>query len=339
MGIINLVMNSDELQKKFEHIYETRIVPKIAPLEQERLKIKFKCLPWFILAAMTVIPVALVTMESLKIPVWLLILLLIVTVIFVFIGAYPIVSLLSKIKSELLTEILKLFGNFNRYTKTSGLISLAEIKSAGLFPCATDKYTDDDIAGTYKGLDVVISEVRLAHTVKVDKQRHSVTDFKGLIIKTTLNKPYQGKTLLFQKNDINQDEDFGAKFVSTLSNLGNFRERRILPDMQKVLLEDPRFNEIYEVYSNDQIESRYIITPTFMERLTNVRKIIQASDVHCYFEDKYMTLYLSTNRNFFEIGSVFSTLYDKARFQEVFEQLVSIFELIHYFKLDKKLGL
>ncbi len=40
------------------------------------------------------------------------------------------------------------------------------------------------------------------------------------------------------------------------------------PEM--VHLEDPRFDGVFTVYSTDQVEARYLLTPTFMERLADL---------------------------------------------------------------------
>lgn len=109
--------------------------------------------------------------------------------------------------------------------------------------------------------------------------------------------------------------------------------------LEEVILEDSEFNKSYAVFSNDQVEARYLITPTFMERLKKIREVFGAYDVHCVFEDNYITLFLETGRDFFEVGDINTTLCNKKNYEKTFRELVSIFNLIHYFKLDKKLGL
>ena len=45
-----------------------------------------------------------------------------------------------------------------------------------------------------------------------------------------------------------------------------------LPSKQKVLLEDPVFNENFTIFSDDQVEARYLLTTAFMERLLVFQK-------------------------------------------------------------------
>ena len=232
-------------------------------------------------------------------------------------------------------------------------------------------------------MDVVIVETELSHTVSTKKGNSSdsktIRDFNGLIIKVNLNKPYKGRTLLYQKA-IGQkgqkqaiksmlSEGLGEKDAEKIANsdIANvvtgvlaFTEKPILKhlnlsgeglsidlsseirvdrNLKKVTLEDPEFNEMYDMYSDDQVEARYIVTPTFMERLKNVREVIGGYHIHCMIENQYITLFIEIPQDFFEIGSLLRSINDKRIYEHIFIQLINIFNLIHYFKLDKKLGL
>jgi len=40
--------------------------------------------------------------------------------------------------------------------------------------------------------------------------------------------------------------------------------------MKRVGLVDPVFEKIFEAYGTDQVEARYLLTPTFMQRLVRL---------------------------------------------------------------------
>ena len=42
---------------------------------------------------------------------------------------------------------------------------------------------------------------------------------------------------------------------------------------EEVILEDTNFRKLNNVYSTDQIEARYLLTPSFMERIKSIGKI------------------------------------------------------------------
>jgi hypothetical protein len=45
-------------------------------------------------------------------------------------------------------------------------------------------------------------------------------------------------------------------------------------NLEKVKLESIDFENRFIVYSNDQVEARYILTPSFMERLVKLEKMM-----------------------------------------------------------------
>ena len=73
--------------------------------------------------------------------------------------------------------------------------------------------------------------------------------FKGLFFSADFNKHFHGRTLVRAGK--------AGLFSGIFGNL--------------VKLEDPRFNQQFRVYSSDQIEARYLLTPSLMERLMELR--------------------------------------------------------------------
>lgn len=76
--------------------------------------------------------------------------------------------------------------------------------------------------------------------------------FKGLYFEADFNKHFSGCTLV------------RAGKAGLLSGFSS----------SLVKLEDPRFNKFFTVYSNDQVEARYLLTPRMMERLVELRDSI-----------------------------------------------------------------
>lgn len=107
---------------------------------------------------------------------------------------------------------------------------------------------DDEIVGTYRGVPVRIVELRLG--AGSGDQRKNV--FDGLLVDLVLPRNLTGTTAV----------------VTDAGMLGNLEARWRSDTLQHVRLEDPRFEERYEVYSTDQIEARALLTPAFMERFT-----------------------------------------------------------------------
>ncbi len=103
----------------------------------------------------------------------------------------------------------------------------------------------------------------------------------------------------------------------------------------KLKLEDIRFAKRFNVYSKDEVEGRYLITPAFMERFNNLTTAFGTNKAKCsFFEDKVMFA-ISTNKNLFEVGNLFTSLKNPKNLQKFFDELNSILKMVEYFKLDE----
>ena len=373
-------MIEDQLHQKFEELYAKKLRPKIILLEHERISISNS-------ADKNVLMLILImSFAVFGFMIWekLYILVLCIPFAIMFVRKCSTANKKKsefrlKLKQQILMEILSLFGTF-MYCPNSDLITINEIRKTGLFPKCNHKRDDDKIIGKYKGMNIMIVETSLFHNeFLAGKSSEPVIDFNGLIIRTILNKPYKGKTILCQKEVSQKDKKqviksfilehaenaeqaeqmANSKIIDSLINTQIFLDKysldnvdvslplnntnkkiRVDGNLQKVTLEDLEFNQMYDIYSDDQVEARYILTPTFMERLKNIREVIGGFDVHCVVEDKFLTLFIQVPKNFFEVSNdITCSINNQKNYESIFIQLVSIFNLIHYFKLDKKLGL
>ncbi len=102
---------------------------------------------------------------------------------------------------------------------------------------------------------------------------------------------------------------------------------------EKVKLEDGQF----EVASEDDVEARYLITPTFLERLKNLQKVYgKKSSIKCaFFEDQIMFA-IRTKKDFFELGTLWAPMSDTKQIEEFYSEMTAIYDMIDYFKLNEK---
>ena len=96
---------------------------------------------------------------------------------------------------------------------------------------------------------------------------------------------------------------------------------------------------IYLQGSDDEVEARYLITPSFMERLNEMQVAFTADKVSCAFYKKYLFIALHTSKDLFSICSLFKKIDDPKQFFTMFEEILSIIKLIDHFKLNQKIGL
>ena len=106
--------------------------------------------------------------------------------------------------------------------------------------------------------------------------------------------------------------------------------------LDKIILEDPKFNKKYNAYSSDQVEGRYILTTAFIERFQNLQTAFKSKNIKCSFYDNKLMIAISTNKNLFEICNINKSFENTKDILEFYKQVSSIYQIIDYFKLDKK---
>lgn len=330
---------------EFHKFYKDKIEPLLGDLEVERADVQKKCKPLIaILIACFVTAVICIFILSSDFA-------CACGVISFFCGIlliWPVNSIYSKFRSKLkqnvISKILALYGNMY-FAGQKDIIKASDIRKMGLFPRFTSKGDDDIIIGIHKETNFVICETRLTHTEKRGKSTTTVTDFKGLIIKIQMNKNFTGKTVIGMKGYINKPDK-------------NF---------EKVELESVDFMKDRCVYSTDQVDARYILTTTFMERIKELGEVFYKDrngqtfskpistgisfvdnalasfldlnvGVSAAFIEGYAYLFVPTQEDFFEIP-VDKSLFNEELYYNICTELDSILGIVEYLHLDQKLGL
>ncbi len=168
----------------------------------------------------------------------------------------------------------------------------------------------------------------------------SITAFEGIIITLSMNKEFNGKTIL--------KKDFGT--------MGNWTKKKNI-DLERVRLEDPRFERFFEVYSSDQIEARYLLTPAFMDRLLQLIEVLRERDeesgalpkqvpseichyVECsFYDNKLLITIQSFLHDFFEVDSIFEPVDFVDETKKILEEMNLIFQIVDVLKLDSEIGI
>ena len=108
--------------------------------------------------------------------------------------------------------------------------------------------------------------------------------------------------------------------------------------MDDVKTEDVSFDKRFCVYSKDQVESRYLVTPSFMERMKNLETAFGTKKVKCSFYEDRLMFAMSSDKDLFELGSLYSYSLMK-HVNDFYNQINSIYDIIDHFKLYEKTGL
>ncbi len=227
-----------------------------------------------------------------------------------------------KIKAEVMPEFCKCLGDF-QWNPMFGVNSQL-FAQAGVIPRKYDKEESDDIfKGTYKDVSIEINEVcykdiRITYDSKGRLRREEYTLFDGVVAELGMNKNFKSHTVVASDSLLHGSPVSGLRHTT---------------------LEDVTFEKMFDVFTNDEVEARYLLTPTFMERLINVKKAFKCDKLSCAFYRDKLFISIDTRKDMFVLGSLTKPADDEKQFFQMFEEITSIIELIDQLKLDKKIGL
>lgn len=185
-------------------------------------------------------------------------------------------------KEKILPRLAQLFGDFQY--KAHGRIVMDEMRPSGLIPSHDTYVSEDFFEGCYKGVDIRFSEIRLTEEQGSGKNRRTVTKFKGLAVLLAMtNKKFLGHTIL-QRN---------------AGKIGQwFKEKST--NMKRANMVDPEFEKIFDAYTNDQVEARYLIDPLMIENLKALYEEYEGKTMSAAWYESKMLILVSSNHNHFE---------------------------------------
>ncbi|MEZ5690932.1 MAG: DUF3137 domain-containing protein [Rickettsiales bacterium] len=200
------------------------------------------------------------------------------------------------------------------------MLSIEILKESGIIPNYAEEHTEDYVKGSYKGVSLEISEAILKNVRKSHNSSHIV--FRGIYVLLSMNKNFSGKTVV--------KHDYGA--------VGNWLINKTA-DMDRVRLEDPVFEKKFEVYSTDQVEARYLLTTSFMERLLELSQAMNSKNIQCSFYSNKLLLSIPTSKNYFETSSIYEPATFVDDINDILREMNILFKIIDILKLDQRTGL
>lgn len=203
-------------------------------------------------------------------------------------------------KGKVIPAVVKFVDERLEYDPHRSLIH--EYSNSRIFTKRADRYrAEDTISGKFELTSFSFGEIHTEYkTVSTDKNGarketwHTI--FKGMFFVSDFNKDFHGETMI----DVDTMERYLGKLGRKLQQWNPSRTGDL------VKLENPEFEKKFAVYSTDEQECRYILTPSLMERLLEMTRKINFN-VAISFRNKQMYIAVSNNMDLFE-PSVFGSL-------------------------------
>ena len=300
------------------------------------------------------------------------ILFLILPAVFYVIVAADASDFKTTLKRNLKSKVIKCFCdiNYGDFTHEFNIVNI--IKESMLFdniPESFDYNFDDIFMGKRSCVNLVAADFDMF--IRSSRGARSRI-FKGAILSFISNKKISARTNIYPKlasiwahiviiismcilifKDMIYSRVSGDTFIVISLILASFlvicfyvvvsylrsRKPKNIKDFNSVKLEDADFNKNYVVLSEDQVEARYLITPSFIDRFKELAKVYNAKHIRCAFYDDKVLFAINTNKDLFEFGSLFHTLLDVKYIENYYDEIKVIFDIVDLFRLDEKTGL
>lgn len=305
------------LSDEFKALIESDVKPLLAPLEAfrlEKLATKTRNKKWALRLGWILWLPALI---------WDLLYLasgdLHISVLFVVAGLaiwviYPGMQYRKHYKQMLMPVLVKAFGDF-RYDE-KGCIDIDGVQALDTMPSFSSKSHEDHISGKVEDIEFEFCELKLERK----GHKSSTTVFRGGAVILKLPFQLSGHTVVGM--------DYGK--------LGNMFAASMA--RRKVALENPEFEERFEVSSTDQQYARYLLSPAMMERLLALddlfRTRAKGSGLSCEFKGNQVLLMISYFGDLLDTADLSVSAYDLDKLPLLEQELAMITGLIKQLKLD-----
>lgn len=314
----------------FEAFYRQRLAPQVAKLEDERKQVVRRIAAWLalIVPAGAVLTGILVHVQAYGIFVSL-------AIAGTLGGALAALGLLridydANFKSRVIQPLIAFYDPGLSY-RNGGSIPLQAFVESRLFPGAPpERFGGEDlVTGTLGKTTMGFSEVTAQRVRQVQsgkgETRESVsTIFSGVFFYADFNKDFSGATFVLPDRAQKLFGAFGQLLQSWEKDFG-----------QIVKLEDPEFEQAFVVYSDSQVEARYILTPALMRRILEFHRRTRRP-FRISFVGTRVNVAIDMGRNLFE-ARLFRTLLEPSLYATFWQDLTLLAGIVEELNLNTRI--
>lgn len=225
-------------------------------------------------------------------------------------------ELSSYYKQKVIAQVLQSFCDNAIFTPEEG-IKEGIFRSCGLFTSPDRYHTEDLIQGRVGKTDFSCAEVHAEErktrvNSKGQTSHYWVDIFKGFLFIADFQKDFQGHTTVLRNS------------LFKLSFSGS-----------RVKLVNPDFEKTFDVYSTDQIEARYLLSPSMMERLLALDREFN-KNITISFKDSNILIAIPESRNHFE-ASIWKSIDDLSQLKNDFSMIHALVSIIEDLNLNTRI--
>lgn len=227
-------------------------------------------------------------------------------------GYQPIAEAKKQIKVGINSTIAESLGVSYEHEVEPG----AEFEAAkryGLVTSHDRSSFEDRWHGALEGHGFNLYEAHLEERRGSGKNRRWVTVFRGVIIQMAFGRPFHSTTLLQRAGKHKKWLGLGAAKDSV-----SFDGHR-LDFVDQV---HPDFDTVFALYSDDQVEARVLVHPTYLEHLLRLESAFGAKELRALFSGGEVIIAVE-GKDMFESGTMDASQ-DRMRAEETAEQFAAL---------------
>lgn len=218
-------------------------------------------------------------------------------------------------KQEILPDIAQLFGPFTYCV--DGKIPMQTLEPSKIIPGHNRYSSEDHFEGSYKGANIKFAEIHLEQRRRSGKRTHYVTVFKGLAILIAMQKKkFTGHTILIK--------NAGKLFQW-------FTEKT--EGLKRADLVDPVFEKMFDVFTNDQVEARYLVDPKIIERYKGMADMYGSEGISAAYYGGNLLILIPSDKNLFEPAGLNVRATDSQSVLQIKQEVESILYLVDHLEL------
>jgi hypothetical protein len=307
--------------KNFKEFYDLKLVNDLKDLDQERKQVDRKVLLIGVIGVIIILVIGRFRGSA--------------TMYFQILAgilAFIAISAISKnyrqnFKNKIISKIAG-FVDKNLVYTPEGTVSREEFTNSGIFQKYCNNYHGEDhFKGEMGKTAFEFSEVVGKHVTSTgtgsNKKQHQHLVFRGIFFVADFNKNFNGYTVVLPDTAERMLGKFGQSLQS-MSSRG-----------QLIKLEDPEFEKEFCVYSDDQVEARYILSTSLMKRIVEFKRKWDTK-IYLSFRDSKVYIAISMNKNLFETR-LFKTVQDYNFIEENIQFLILITGIVNDLNLNTRI--
>lgn len=295
-----------QLTEEEERFYELRLRPQAMALEEERQQ-KLRKFRVLFYAWMLLIVGLLYVANNAILP--LIFAFLSYRLILMYLKSYQ-----QNYKEQIVPQILQYYDPTWQYSYEAAEVDTQLLHSYLLLPLTDTLHLEDHIRGHYQGSYFEIAELGATnHIRKKDDKLMEKQIFRGLSLIMAMRKPLEIRLFIVPDGEPIYNEPYGR-----------------LPGLASVKLESPKFERVFDVYATDQVQARYLLNPSQMERILDIAQFFDNYKIKFSFNGDSFQVLIPSQRLHFEFNAIFQEVTLRPELRQVLDDckyIMAIFAL------------